>query len=510
MGAAARWSTMARSRRTSGSDARAGRRASGIGQQTDERHRQVDGVGKHRANRPSADRRVAAAVSLLALVAAAGLLLIGVVVHLAAVLLALGCLLICVIAGWYVVSRRGFARAVAAVVMLAALGGLATGLAFANLNLLALVLVIVVSAMSVVSARSALRARPAGSAGSAADRARLSAAARPRRPVLVMNLKSGGGKAERFRLAEECERRGIEPVVLRPGDDLQRLADDAVSRGADVIGMAGGDGSQALVATVASRRGIPHVCVPAGTRNHFALDLGLDRDDVVGALDAYTDGVERQVDLAAVNGRVFVNNASLGLYAKVIQSPEYRDAKLSTAASVLPAVLGPEAKPLDLRFRGPDGDHPDAHLILVSNDPYQLDTIGGMGTRERLPPRGRGVVGARGGLDLGVLGIVVARIAAAAQASRFMALEAAGQVRRFPGWQEWATSRFEVSSGGPVEIGIDGEALLLDPPLVFESLPGALRVRLPRRAVAPSRAARTVRLLSDSTISELADVAAGR
>jgi diacylglycerol kinase family enzyme len=284
--------------------------------------------------------------------------------------------------------------------------------------------------------------------------------------------------------------------VLRPGDDLQRLADDAVSRGADVIGMAGGDGSQALVATVASRRGIPHVCVPAGTRNHFALDLGLDRDDVVGALDAFSDGVERQVDLAAVNGRVFVNNASLGLYAKVIQSPEYRDAKLSTAASVLPEVLGPEAKPLDLRFRGPDGDHPDAHLILVSNDPYQLDTIGGMGTRERL--------------DLGVLGIVVARIADAAQASRFMALEAAGQVRRFPGWQEWNAPRFEVGSGAPVEIGIDGEALLLDPPLVFESLPGALRVRLPRRAAEPSRAARTVRLLSGSTISELAEVAAGR
>jgi diacylglycerol kinase family enzyme len=238
------------------------------------------------------------------------------------------------------------------------------------------------------------------------------------------------------------------------------------------------------------------VCVPAGTRNHFALDLGLDRDDVVGALDAFTDGVERRVDLAAVNGRVFVNNASLGLYAKVIQSPEYRDAKLSTAASVLPAVLGPEAKPLDLRFRGPDGEQPDAHLILVSNDPYQLDTIGGMGTRERL--------------DLGVLGIVVARIADAAQASRFMALEAAGQVRRFPGWQEWATPRFEVSSGAPVEIGIDGEALLLDPPLVFESLPGALRVRLPRRAVRESRAARTVRLLSGSTISELAEVAAGR
>ena len=100
--------------------------------------------------------------------------------------------------------------------------------------------------------------------------------------------------------------------------------------------MAGGDGSQALVASVAARHEIPHVCVPAGTRNHFALDLGLDRNDVVGALDAFGDGVERRIDLASVNGRTFVNNASLGLYAEIVQSPEYRDAKLRTAAAMCP------------------------------------------------------------------------------------------------------------------------------------------------------------------------------
>jgi hypothetical protein len=132
----------------------------------------------------------------------------------------------------------------------------------------------------------------------------------------------------------------------------------------------------------------------------------------------------------------------------------------------------------------------------VSNDPYQLAHIGGRGTRERL--------------DAGVLGILAARIADAADARRFVALEAAGQVRRFPGWQEWSAPRFEVGSGAPVEIGIDGEALVMDPPLVFESLPRALRVRLPRHAVRPSPAARTVQLLEGSTISELGRVAAGR
>ena len=251
-----------------------------------------------------------------------------------------------------------------------------------------------------------------------------------------MNPKSGGGKAERYHLVDECRARGIEPIVLQPGDDLLELAADAIARGADVIGMAGGDGSQALVATVASEHGIPHVCVPAGTRNHFALDLGIDRDDVVGALDAFQDGVERRVDLARVNGRVFVNNASMGLYAKIVQSPAYRDAKLKTAADVLPDMIGPDALPFDLRFIGPDGTEcPSAHLLLVSNNPYELDHLAGRGTRKRM--------------DLGTLGVVAARIASPAEAVTFTALEAAGRVRSFRGWLEWDTPRFSVESSAP-------------------------------------------------------------
>jgi diacylglycerol kinase family enzyme len=451
-------------------------------------------VPEDTARRPTLGERVAALVALLALAAAVLLLLVGVVLHYLAVALTLVGAGVFVTAGWYAVSRRSVVRAVSLVTMIAAVGMLGAGLVLENIGLLRVILIVVVAAASVVSARYALRktrrqlhARPE----------HLTRAGPARHPVLIMNLKSGGGKAAKFRLAEECERRGIEPIVLRPGDDLLRLADDAVARGADVIGMAGGDGSQALVAAVASRRGVPHVCVPAGTRNHFALDLGLDRNDVVGALDAFGDGVERTVDLAAVNGRVFVNNASLGLYAKVVQSAEYRDAKIATISSMLPDLLAKDAAPLDLRFTGPDGaDVPAAQLILVSNDPYQLDHIGGRGTRERL--------------DGGVLGIVAARIGDAADARQFAALEAAGQVRRFPGWHEWSAPRFEVSSGSPVEIGIDGEALLMDPPLVFESRPRALRVRLPRNAAAHSPAAMTVHLLSGSTITQLGRVLAGR
>jgi diacylglycerol kinase family enzyme len=444
--------------------------------------------------RPSAGERLAAIASMAALAAGAVLLLVGIVVNLAAALLAFVALLVCATGGWYAVSRRGAVRVIALVVMVAALAGLGVGLFYEDISWWRAGLVLVLGGVSVLAARYALKRTRRQLR---ARHARLAVAARPAHPVLIMNPKSGGGKAERFGLAEQCRKRGIEPVVLRPGDDLLQLAESAIARGADVIGMAGGDGSQALVASVAARHDVPHVCVPAGTRNHFALDLGLDRGDVVGALDAFTDGVERRIDLATVNGRTFVNNASLGLYAEVVQSPQYRDAKLKTAAAIMPDLIGPDATPLDLRYTGPDGQvHQTAHLILVSNNPYQLAHPGGRGTRAQI--------------DGGVLGIVAVMIANADEARRFVALEAAGQVRRFPGWVEWSAPRFEVASGTPVQLGVDGEALIMDPPLIFASRPGALRVRLPRHALQASPAARTVQVLSGSTLAELGRVAAGQ
>jgi len=313
---------------------------------------------------------------------------------------------------------------------------------------------------------------------------------------LLINPKSGGGKAERFNLAEEARRRGVEPMMLESGDDLLEVAERAVRDGADAIGMAGGDGSQALVASVAMQHDIPHVCIPSGTRNHFALDLGLDRDDVVGALDAFADGVERRIDLARVNDRIFVNNASLGVYAQVVQSDAYRDAKLETSAQMLPELLGPDAPPIDLTFEGPNGtDYTDAPLVLVSNNPYQLTNLAGAGTRPRL--------------DTGQLGIVAVRVQSASDVARLVTLETIGQSQRFPGLLEWSQPEFAMRSGSPVAVGLDGEALTLEPPLRFVSLPGALRVRLPRHAAGVSPAAAAVSLTRNDLVV-LIRIAAGR
>ncbi|HEV3352447.1 MAG TPA: diacylglycerol kinase family protein [Acidimicrobiales bacterium] len=442
----------------------------------------------------SGRERISALVALTSLAAAVVLAVPSAVDNLQGLLLTLGGLLVVVVAGWYVVSRRGATRSLALLVSVAGVALFVAGFVVADLSALRIVAVVVLAGISVATARLALRRSPQSISQHAVTTT--TPATPARHPVLIMNPRSGGGKAERFHLVDECRARAIEPIVLAPGDDLLQLAEDAISRGADVIGMAGGDGSQALIATVAIRHGIPHVVVPAGTRNHFALDLGLDRDDVVGALDAYSDGVEHVIDLATVNGRVFVNNASIGLYAKIVQSPEYRDAKGKTAAEMLPDMLGPDATPLDLRFTGPGGvAYPTAHIIQVSNNPYQLHSVGGFGTRERL--------------DLGMLGVVAVRIAGPAEASLFIGFEAARQPQRFKGWLEWTSAEFRVDSAEPVEIGLDGEALKLDPPLVFETIPGALRVRIPRHAIGRSPAATAVNVLARSTITQLAQVVAG-
>ena len=394
---------------------------------------------------------------------------------------------------WYLLVRRGLARLVGGLTATAGLLVFLVLLLTADHRGLPLVVGLGLILISASAARYAL------DTNSGAPRAASqweTSVDRPAHPVLLMNPHSGGGKVKRFRLVEECEARGIEPVLLEAGDDLMELAVDAVARGADTLGMAGGDGSQALVASIAAERGIPFVCVPAGTRNHFALDLGIDRADVVGALDAFIDADERQVDLARVNGRVFVNNACMGLYAKIVQSEAYRDAKLKTAADMLPDLLGPKAEPFDLQYLGPDGEkYPTAHLLLVSNDPYELDYLVGRGTRERL--------------DLGTLGIASARIAGPRDAVTFAALEGAGRIRDFKGWLEWDTPAFRVDSSAPIEVGIDGEALLFDPPLIFESLPGALRVRLAKNATGLAPAAKAVHFTS-STVRALALAVLGR
>jgi diacylglycerol kinase family enzyme len=272
-----------------------------------------------------------------------------------------------------------------------------------------------------------------------------------RRPVLFVNPTSGGGRAVHAGVPERARERGIDVIILDPDHSLATLVRQAVAAGADALGVAGGDGSLAIVATAAQANGLPFVCIPAGTRNHFALDLGIDRHDPIGALDAFTDGRERRIDVAQVNGRLFLNNVSLGLYGEAVREPAYRDAKVRTLLETAEAALGPSGTAPELHLvddLGREHDHPA--VVLVSNNPYALDLPRAPGTRSTL--------------DSGRLGIVV--------------LDSPRDTSR-PTGRAWSATSFGVTAPGPVHAGVDGEAVDLRPPLEFVIQPRALRVRIP-------------------------------
>jgi diacylglycerol kinase family enzyme len=316
-------------------------------------------------------------------------------------------------------------------------------------------------------------------------------AGRPGRPWLLVNPRSGGGKAARVGLVEAARARGVRVQVLAEGDDPGALARRAVAEGADAVGVAGGDGSLGPVAAVAVAADVPFVCVPSGTRNHFAGDLGLDRADPLAALEAFA-GPERRIDVGMVGDRMFLNNVSLGAYADLVADPRYRAGKLATAHAVLPASLRGERELLQVDLSDADGRrHPHVLVLLVASNRYELD-----GVRERL--------------DGGLLQVSAlrARTGAALAGLATTALARGGRPPGGAGWAQWTTTSLRVDAALPeLPAGIDGEAAVLATPLEFRLLPLALRVLVPP-ALGPGTP--RVRLQRWATVRSLLRVAAGQ
>ncbi|MEU6522748.1 diacylglycerol kinase family protein [Streptomyces sp. NPDC046924] len=353
---------------------------------------------------------------------------------------------------WWVLAHTGVLRALGAVLSVAA--PIAVLVLYGTFGLLGPALVsLALWALAVTTARTALTPDHPASEQAVTEA--------PRAPWILMNPRSGGGKVGRFRLAERARAAGCRVVLLDAGRDVVELARQAVAEGADLLAVAGGDGTQALVAEVAARHDLPFIVVPAGTRNHFALDLGLDREDPATALQALTDGVELRVDLGYAADRVFVNNASFGTYASVVTDPAYRNAKTRTTLRTLPGLLtGEEA--LRLRARAGRTRVDGLQALLVSNNPY-----------------GRAVDAARPGrrerLDTGLLGLVCVRVGSTAEAARLVHGPRSGALVRL------AAEEVVVDAGtDTLPVGIDGEHVVLPSPVVCRSAPGALRVRVPR------------------------------
>jgi diacylglycerol kinase family enzyme len=261
---------------------------------------------------------------------------------------------------------------------------------------------------------------------------------------LVVNPRSGTDSPSAEDLCDAARERGIDVHLLEDGDDLQDLARRA---GAGVLGMAGGDGSLAAVAEGAIEQDVPFVCVPFGTRNHFARDLGLARDDPIGALAAFVDGAERRIDVGRVGDRLFLNNVSLGLYARLVHRREHHRRRRDALARLRAVALTLKDRRRRQRFTI-DGEHVRARLVLVANNDYSLDLLS-LGERERL--------------DEGRLHLYVPH-----------------GFRRIT-WEERSCPELEIGSPLPrIRAAVDGEPAELETPLAFRVDPGALRVLVPR------------------------------
>lgn len=258
---------------------------------------------------------------------------------------------------------------------------------------------------------------------------------------LIVNPRSGDDSPSADELVEAAEAHGVHCHVLREGDDVAALAREAA---ADVLGIAGGDGSLGLVAQVALERDLPFVCIPFGTRNHFARDLGLDRDDPLGALAAFA-GVEQRIDVARVNGRLFLNNLSLGIYADLVHRREHHRRRGDLLAGVRALTrLSREHHRLRVRL---DGVVLETRMLLVSNNAYDLSLFD---------------VGERSSLTEGLLHLYTTQ----------------GWLPTK--WIERKGTRFVLEpEQREIVAATDGEPIELESPLEVECLPHALRVLVP-------------------------------
>lgn len=393
-----------------------------------------------------------------ALVLAAVVLVLAVAGRRSLAMVGLAAIAVCAVlaGGYWFLAHRGLVRWLALILVIAAPVLILVTFALHSLLWVAIVAVVLL-VLAAGMGRIALRTDGprTGTQAIPADR--------PQHPFLIMNPRSGGGKVTKFRLQEKAEALGAEVALLEgPGMvDVAALARQAVADGADLLGVAGGDGTQALVAGIAAEHGLPFLVISAGTRNHFALDLGLDRDDPATCLDALTDGEELDVDLGVIGDRTFVNNASFGAYAEVVRSPAYRDDKRGTTLQMLPDLLNGHA---GARLSAQAGqtriDGPQA--LLVSNNPYGMGDIAGLGRRPRM--------------DTGMLGVVAILVSSARQA--------AGLARRGhgEGLVVLAADEVVVDADVPqIPVGIDGETVLMPAPVRCRIRPRALRVIVPRQ-----------------------------
>jgi diacylglycerol kinase family enzyme len=292
-------------------------------------------------------------------------------------------------------------------------------------------------------------------------------------PYLIMNPKSGNGRAIKAKVDKLARERGIEVYVTKKGDNIEALSRKAAKNGADVLGVSGGDGTIGAVAKVAIEQNLPLVVLPGGTRCHFARDLGLDPDRIVDALEGF-NGIERKIDAASINGRIFLNNASFGVYADIVDHDEYRDNKVATTRKVLQDLTNDKKKSYDLRFKDNRGKpHKKAVQLFIGVNPYEVMNLLELGHREKLDT-GKLQVTALTKLD----DKTIRSLAGVFTFKRNLKTNA--------NVLQWTDTELTINSGSKkITAGVDGENESYKPPVKIKILPKALTLMVPAEGDRP-------------------------
>jgi diacylglycerol kinase family enzyme len=293
-----------------------------------------------------------------------------------------------------------------------------------------------------------------------------------RKPFLIINPKSGNGRAVKAHIDELAKAQGIKVLFTKKGEDVKVVAKRAVDKGADVLGVSGGDGSLGAVAEVAIEKQVPMVVLPGGTRCHFARDIGLEPKRIADALAGF-HGVERLVDVADINGRVFLNNASLGLYADIVDTPGYREHKMQVSRNVLRAIANGSKELYDLRFNHGTLRVRKAVQVLVGVNRYETFNVFELGHRERLD-----------GGALQITAITKLNGTTMNELLRAVSIDKLGRREKLQDVMQWVSKSFRITNAdGRIVAGVDGEREEYVSPVMIRIKPRGLRLFVPAEGV---------------------------
>jgi YegS/Rv2252/BmrU family lipid kinase len=283
---------------------------------------------------------------------------------------------------------------------------------------------------------------------------------------------SSGAKtqpAELPALEQAANDAGLEVVRVARNLDCSSLIRERMRAGTRLFVAAGGDGTiNSVIQPLIQTDAILGV-IPVGTYNHFAKDLGIPlpwRD----ALEVVVGGATKPIDTARINGRFFVNNVSMGLYPELVARREEKGRDYPRWKARLFAAFATLQKYPHVAVILESEHHQEVirtHVLIISNNSYDLSRLG--------------IQAPRLALEEGRLSVYwlphVPRLAL----TRFVAHYLAGRVREAPGFRSFRTSRVKVdSSKHHLHLGVDGEVVTMDTPLVITIVPQSLSVKVPR------------------------------